>query len=83
MVQQGRILMAEPSIYDQLAKESFSDLTITQLNAGTSVTAVDQATISYWKGPLTLSRVLEASRKHRGRMQGEFYQFLRLVESKQ
>jgi len=66
MVRQGRILMVEPSIYDQLAKESFSDLTITQLNAGTSVTAVDQATISYWKGPLTLSRVLEASRTYAG-----------------
>jgi hypothetical protein len=58
--------MVEPSIYDQLAKESFSDLTITQLNAGTSVTAVDQATINYWKGPLTLSRVLEASRTYAG-----------------
>jgi hypothetical protein len=58
--------MAEASIYDQLAKESFSDLTITQLNAGTSVTAVDQATINYWKGPLTLSRVLEASRTYAG-----------------
>jgi hypothetical protein len=58
--------MADPSIYDQLAKESFSDLTITQLNAGTSVTAVDQATINYWKGPLTLARVLEASRTYAG-----------------
>jgi len=58
--------VVEPSIYDQLAKESFSDLTITQLNAGTSVTAVDQATINYWKGPLTLSRVLEASRTYAG-----------------
>ena len=58
--------MADASIYDQLAKESFSDLTITQLNAGTSVTAVDQATINYWKGPLTLSRVLEASRTYAG-----------------
>jgi hypothetical protein len=58
--------MVNPSIYDQLAKESFSALTITQLNAGTSVTAVDQATIDYWKGPLTLARVLEASRTYAG-----------------
>jgi hypothetical protein len=58
--------MVNPSIYDQLAKESFSALTITQLNAGTSVTAIDQATIDYWKGPLTLARVLEASRTYAG-----------------
>jgi hypothetical protein len=66
MVRQGRILMADASIYDQLAKESFSDLTITQLNTGTSVTAVDQASVNYWKGPLTLSRVLQASRTYAG-----------------
>ena len=58
--------MVEPSIYDQLAKESFSDLTITQLNSGTSVTAVDKATVNYWAGPLTLSRVLQASRTYAG-----------------
>jgi hypothetical protein len=66
MDRKGRILMADPSIYDQLAKESFSDLTITQLNAGTSVTAVDQATIEYWKGPITLARILESSRTYAG-----------------
>ena len=56
--------MADPSIYDQLAKESLSDLTVTQLNAGSSVTAVDQATINYWKGPITLARILESSRTY-------------------
>ena len=58
--------MADPSIYDQLAKESLSDLTVTQLNAGSSVTAVDQATVSYWKGPITLARILESSRTYAG-----------------
>ena len=58
--------MADPSIYDQLAKESLSDLTVTQLNAGSSVTAVDQATINYWKGPITLARILESSRTYAG-----------------
>jgi len=56
--------MADPSIYDQLAKESLSDLTVTQLNAGSSVTAVDQATVSYWSGPITLARILESSRTY-------------------
>ena len=58
--------MADPSIYDQLAKESLSDLTVTQLNAGSSVTSVDQATINYWKGPITLARILQSSRTYAG-----------------
>ena len=58
--------MADPSIYDQLAKEPLSDLTVTQLNAGSSVTSVDQATINYWKGPITLARILESSRTYAG-----------------
>ena len=58
--------MADPSIYDQLAKESLSDLTVTQLNAGSSVTAVDQATIDYWRGPIVLARILQSSRTYAG-----------------
>ena len=56
--------MADPSIYDQLAKEALSELTVTQLNAGSSVTAIDQATVNYWKGPITLARILESSRTY-------------------
>lgn len=56
--------MGEPSIYNQLAKESLSDLTVTQLNSGSSVTTVDRATINYWKGPITLSRILQSSRTY-------------------
>jgi hypothetical protein len=66
MVQQGRMLMASPDIYDQLAKEPLSDLTITQLNAGSSVTSIDSATIDYWRGPITLARILESSRTYAG-----------------
>jgi len=58
--------MASPDIYDQLAKEPLSDLTITQLNAGSSVTAIDSATIDYWRGPITLARILESSRTYAG-----------------
>ena len=56
--------MVEPSIYNQLAKESLSELTVTQLNSGSSVTAVDRATINYWKGPITLSRIVQSSRTY-------------------
>jgi len=56
--------MADPSIYNLLAKESLSDLTVTQLNSGSSVTAIDEATINFWKGPITLARILESSRTY-------------------
>jgi hypothetical protein len=56
--------MSEPSIYDQLAKEQVSELTITQLHSGTKVTAVDSATLDYWRGPITLHRVLSSSRTY-------------------
>jgi hypothetical protein len=58
--------MTSPDIYDQLAKEPLSDLTITQLNAGSSVTSIDSATIDYWRGPITLARILESSRTYAG-----------------
>jgi hypothetical protein len=66
MDRKGRILMTSPDIYDQLAKEPLSDLTITQLNAGSSVTSIDSATIEYWRGPITLARILESSRTYAG-----------------
>ena len=56
--------MVNPSIYDQLAKEPLSDLTVTQLNSGSSVTAIDQATIEYWRGPITLARIAQSSRTY-------------------
>jgi hypothetical protein len=56
--------MVEPSIYDQLAKESLSEMTLTQLNAGASVTAVDEATINYWRGIITLHRIASSSRTY-------------------
>lgn len=54
----------EPSIYDQLAKQSVSELTITDLNAGTQVTAIDEATLNYWRGVISLHRVLSSSRTY-------------------
>ena len=56
--------MVEPSIYDQLAKQSVSELTISDLNTGTKVTAIDEATVNYWRGPITLHRVLASSRTY-------------------
>jgi hypothetical protein len=54
--------MADPTIYDLLSKKDISEVTITLLNAATNVTAVDRKTVDFWTGPITLNRVLEASR---------------------
>ena len=51
--------MVKPTIYDLLAKKSISEITQTQINAATSVSDVDRATVDFWKGPITLQRVLE------------------------
>ena len=51
-------------VYDKLAKESVSELTITHLDASTSSSAVDRTNIAYWGGPITLNRVIEASRTY-------------------
>lgn len=51
--------MGKPTIYDLLAKKSISEVTQTQINSATSVSDVDRATINFWKGPITVQRVLE------------------------
>lgn len=56
--------MTDPTIYDQLSKKAISEVTMSLLNSGTGVTAVDRKSIDYWSGPITLSRVLDASRTY-------------------
>jgi hypothetical protein len=51
--------MSKPTIYSLLAKQGIDEITQTQLNTATSNSDVDEASIAFWKGPLTLSRVLE------------------------
>jgi len=51
--------MAKPTIYDLLAKQGIDDITIAQLNTATSNSAVDEASIEFWKGPIVLQRVLQ------------------------
>jgi len=51
--------MAKPTIYDLLAKQGIDEITQLQLNTATSNSAVDEKSISFWKGPITLQRVLE------------------------
>jgi len=52
-------LVAKPTIYDLLAKQGIDEITIAQLNTATSNSAVDEASIEFWKGPIVLQRVLQ------------------------
>ena len=47
------------TVYDLLAKKDISEVTVEQLDAATSSTRVDRKTVDFWKGPLTIHRVLE------------------------
>jgi hypothetical protein len=51
-------------VYDYLAKESVSELNITNLDAASSSTAVDRTNVTFWGGPITLARVMEATRTY-------------------
>lgn len=51
--------MSKPTIYDLLSKKAIGEITQTQINQATSVSDVDRATVNFWKGPITLQRVLE------------------------
>lgn len=51
-------------VYDYLAKESVSELNITNLDSSTSSTAIDRTNVTFWGGPITLARVMEATRTY-------------------
>jgi len=53
--------MAHPkrTVYDLLAKKTIEEVTTAQLAASVESTAVDKETIEFWKGPITIQRVLE------------------------
>jgi len=54
--------MADPSIYDLLAKQSISDLTVANLNSATKHSAIDPVNIEFWSGVITVARAMEESR---------------------
>ena len=58
--------MAQPaSIYEQLTGVKISDATVSQLDF-TKNTFIDSNSIGWWKGPITISKVMEASRTYAG-----------------
>jgi hypothetical protein len=55
--------MPERSIYEQLTGVKVDDATVEQLDF-TRNTFIDDASIDYWKGVITISKVLDASRTY-------------------
>jgi hypothetical protein len=52
------------SIYDQLATIKLSDVTSKQLNDASKSTFVQGQNLEFWKGPITLARIIESSRTY-------------------
>ncbi len=53
-----------PSIYDLLAQQEISELTVENLNKATQSTAIASKNIDFWSGIITVARALEESRTY-------------------
>jgi hypothetical protein len=53
-----------PSIYDFLAQTQLEDVTVTQLASSTGRTYTNQDAVEFWRGVLTVSKAMEASRTY-------------------
>ncbi len=56
--------MGGPSIYDLLAQQEISELTVENLNKATQSTAIASKNIDFWSGIITVARALEESRTY-------------------
>ena len=56
--------MGGPSIYDLLAQQEISDLTVANLNKATENTAIASRNVEFWSGIITVARALEESRTY-------------------
>lgn len=54
--------MNDPSVYDYLAKQNLSDLTVENLHKMAKVSAIDPSNIEFWSGIITVARAIEESR---------------------
>ncbi|MBC8437784.1 MAG: hypothetical protein H8D82_00775 [Euryarchaeota archaeon] len=56
--------MPDPDLFDYLATTQVSGLTISQLDSASKNTFVNKSNLSFWKGPITAARIMEASRTY-------------------
>lgn len=54
--------MSDPSIYDYLAKQNLSELTVENLDSASKNTSIDPSNVEFWAGVITISRALQESR---------------------
>jgi len=57
-------MVAQPDIYNLLSKQLVSELTQAMLNSATQSGAIDRKSVEFWSGPITLARVIEATRTY-------------------
>lgn len=54
----------DADIYDYLATSKVSEVTVAQLEQALENSFINKSNIEFWKGPLTVSRILEVSRTY-------------------
>ena len=67
MVDEEWVLMAhggEPDAYDYLATSKVGDLTVAQLEQTLENSFLNKTNLEFWKGPITMHRLLEVSRTY-------------------
>jgi len=54
----------EATLYDYLVTTQISEVDIEQLDAASKNTFINESNIEFWRGPITVSKVIEASRTY-------------------
>lgn len=57
-------MATEPDAYDYLATSKVSELTVAQLEQSLENSYLNKSNIEFWKGPITMHRLLEVSRTY-------------------
>lgn len=56
--------MVEADLYDYLVTTQIDEVSIEQLDTATRSTYINKSNIEFWRGPITVSKVIEASRTY-------------------
>jgi len=56
--------MVEATLYDYLVTTKISEATVQQLDSSSKSTYVNDSNVNFWRGPITVSKVIDASRTY-------------------
>lgn len=59
-----KVKKSEANLYDYLVTTQISGVTLAQLDNSAKETYVNESNIEFWRGPITVSKVVEASRTY-------------------